>query len=296
MSSSGAARRRWPYHAPGFLRFTDAYGHDGSVVHPDVVDTGPAGWNGHRYWMACTPYYRNDYRQENPSVYWADTPTEWVEATTNPVYPPPAKTSRWNSDPDLVLDPDTGEMALLFRDGRFTPHVARSADGVTWPASPSALRLPGVKEEMVSPSLLRVGSEWWLWGIAHPSRVMYRWTAPRIEGPWKGPVTCTGWNADAWHFNMVEHGGRLLCLMHEGWTTGTAFAASSSDGVVWSKNPRPILVTGRADTWDSLELYRSAMTVHENGTTMRVWYPGRSDTSDSWRLGYTEIPLSEWPA
>lgn len=283
------------YNSTGFLSFTDPYGRGGSAVHPDVYDFGTGGWRGHRFWMVCTPNYSNNYRTENPSIYYADTATAWVEATSNPIYPPPTNTAQWNSDTDLEYDPTSDELVLIFRGGDFAPRISRSGDGAAWSASPTVFAWPGVTEEIVSPSLLRTADgTWHAWGIAHPSRIMYHWTAAAPEGPWSLPVACSGWNTDIWHFNVVEHAGRLLCLMHEGWTTGTAYTASSGNGIAWAKNPSPVLEPNTGG-WDTTELYRSALTVHENLSAARVWYSGRGPTSDSWRLGYTEIPLSKWP-
>ena len=67
-----AQTRPGVYNSSGFMTFTDPYGHNGSVVHPDVLDFGREGWSGHQYWIAATPYYNGNDSQENPCIYYAN--------------------------------------------------------------------------------------------------------------------------------------------------------------------------------------------------------------------------------
>ena len=48
---------------------TPTYDGSGQGMHPSVYDAGAGEtWNGHRYWMAMTPYPNNDSTKENPSI------------------------------------------------------------------------------------------------------------------------------------------------------------------------------------------------------------------------------------
>lgn len=290
-----AQTRPGVYNSTGFMVFTDPYGHNGSVVHPDVLDFGSAGWRGHQYWIAATPYYGGNDKEENPCIYWADHPTQWVEATTNPVYPWPG--SRWNSDTDLVHDPTTDQLVLVFRDAAFDFVCARSDNGVVWPERTTRMEVPALGAERLSPALVRDPStgRWVMWTITVGGK-MWRLTADKIEGPWGDAQECTGLPSDIWHMNMIWHGTRVLCLMQRTMAPGPLHLATSDDGgLSWRINDTPTIATGQKGTWDDHRIYRGALTLHPNGTHARVWYPGWGTGSDTYRIGYTEVPLSEWP-
>src|SRR5665811_1020284 len=70
------------------------------MVHPDVY-FNPAGWNGHKFWMAATPYAGTDSAYENPSIYYSDDGQSWNTPVglTNPVVVKPA--GGYNSDTDI---------------------------------------------------------------------------------------------------------------------------------------------------------------------------------------------------
>lgn len=282
-----------PYNVDHWLTFDDPYGHDGSVVHPDVLDFGEAGWRGRRYWMAATPYWMEDAGLENPCLWASDDVMHWEPAGSNPIYPAPPPPN-WNSDTDIIHDPATDELVLIFRRGDFKTVAARSSDGVTWPTTPTLLDFPGFTGELVSPSLVLAGSTWHAWLIRHPEGTMHHWTAPQVEGPWTLVGECTGWGG-GWHMNVVHDGTKFLMLTHRGARNGDAYCQTSIDGTAWATGTLPVLVRGRAGKWDSNILYRSAIVLHDTDPVMRVWYCGTGPGSWSWRLAYTEIPLTEWP-
>ena len=288
-----------PYNSVGYC-VTPTPDETGCALHPDVVDFERA-WNGYRYWMVYTPYYGNNFRIENPCVVASNDGVIWVvpSGASNPLFPAPENVNEWNSDPDLNYDPVTGELILVWRGGDLWPHISRSSDGVNW-SEPATAILPGVAvtDEVASPSLVKVGNVWYLWGVTHPSRVLTRWQADAPEGPWSDPVVCSGFGPNLWHLNVIRAGQRYLMIAHEGWTaeTGgsTTYAASSLEGVSWDRNPVPILVPSGAG-WDGVELYRGAMTLHDDGIHMRVWYSGRSGAiPKDWHIGLVNVPLIEW--
>src|SRR5699024_10013244 len=63
---------RVPTHDP----LTDA----GEAVHPSVLYF-PDGWNGHRYWMAYTPYAGGTDGREDPCIAYSDDGTNWTVPT-----------------------------------------------------------------------------------------------------------------------------------------------------------------------------------------------------------------------
>ena len=296
-----------PYNAPQHLT-TPTYDGSGNTIHPDVIDFwtthGIRQWNGYRFWMAHTPYPNTDDDYENPSILASHDGVTWVTppGLTNPIYPSPA--SGWNSDTDLTYDVATGQLVLVFRGydqaDPFPHFVARSSDGTTWPATATRLSMTR-PEENTSPALVRMSDGWAMWGVGYPSRTLRRWTATTPEGPWSGPISCSGLTSAAWHIDVCRIGEKLYALIDEGRESEPALdaltiASSTDGGLTWAVGSAPVITKGSGG-WDSLALYRGTLQPHENGTHMRVWYSGRKGvgTMDSWHVGLTEIPLAEWP-
>lgn len=277
---------------------TPTYDGTGSALHPGVLDfrqINGGTWNGWRYWMAMTPYYNNNDTLENPSILVSSDGYTWQEPLEgmNPIYPWPG--ASYNSDTDIEYDPSTDELVLIYKGPgpEFNPRVARSADGVTWPAAATAFAWPNVANEQVSPALIRLpDGTWACWTnkFPTPAAISY-WTAPDPLGPWSGPTACTGFHRMGWHLDVTHVGGIYYMLIFE--QTSNLWAATSRDGYTWASNTTQLMTTAATGSWDSEQLYRGSMTPHENGTHFRVWYPGR--LGKSWRIGYTEIPLTEWP-
>lgn len=298
-----------PYNVPQYAT-TPTYEGSGNTVHVDVVDFwtahGIRQWRGFRFWMAHTPFPDSRSVYENPSIIASNDGLTWVTPAglTNPLYPKPA--AKWNSDTDLSYDPTTGQLVCVFRtyeDGVHQHVRMRSSDGVTWT---EAKRLTdwSAPQENLSPALVRAADgTWMMFGIS-VSRTLRRWTAPAIDGPWSAPVTCSGFPATSWHLDVIRVGDRLLALVDDGKeifyspaSEQGMYAATSTDGgLTWTRNPNRLIVLG-SGLWDNLDIYRGGLQLHENGTHVRVWYCGRKGTgpADSWHVGLTLVPLTEWP-
>lgn len=286
-----------PYNVATFLNIP-TYEGSGQAVHPDVIDfrneASVVGdtWQGWRFWMAMTPYPNSQDEWEDPSILVSQDGIGWQipSGLTNPVYRPTS--GPYNNDPDLVYDPDTDELVLFYRD-YFQWRAARSADGVTWPATSTLIQ----ETIGVSPSVLLDGEGTWHRWSAQGS---YQ-TAPAETGPWTTPAGSSSGSL-GWHSNVVfAPGGGFHAIAHYN-GTGEKYmrALSSPDGLNWTANVTPVLVSGTFD-WSATNLYRAAMTLHEDGDRYRVWYsgqglPGVGPASYPWHMAYTEIPLTEWPA
>ena len=299
-----------PYNVPQYVT-TPTYEGSGNTVHVDIVDFwtahGIRQWRGFRFWMAHTPFPDSRSVYENPSIIASNDGLTWVTPAglTNPLYPTPA--TKWNSDTDLSYDPTTDQLVCVFRtyeDGAHQHVRMRSSDGVTWTAARRLIGWSAPKENL-SPALVRAEDGTWMMFGIDVSRTLRRWTAPTIDGPWSAPVTCTGFPVTSWHLDVIRVGDRLLALVDDGKeifyspeSEQGMYAATSTDGgLTWTRNPNRLIVLG-SGLWDNLDTYRGGLQLHENGTHVRVWYCGRKGTgpSDSWHVGLTEIPLTEWPA
>lgn len=324
---AGSARRRYsappsepppyvipatrPYNAPQHLS-TPTYDGSGNTVHPDVVDFatmhGIPAWNGYRFWMAHTPYPNSNDQFENPSVLASHNGWEWETPVglTNPLYPTPA--GSFNFDTDWAYDPAADQLVLIFGNGNAGWKVARSSDGITWPANPPSMMLDAPPEGPLSKSLVQMADgSWRMFAIGVENRTLLRWSAATPEGPWTLLANGTGLGATTWHLDVCRRGGRLLAFIDCAAENDTRsfeamrVASSADEGLTWAENPDPVIIVNSGG-WDTNRLYRGSIQPHENGTHMRAWYCGLSvwgssgTPSTSWHVGMTAIPLTEWPS
>lgn len=300
-----------PYNVPQYLTTPTEDG-SGSTVHPAVLDFGPNGWRGWRFWMAVTGYWQTDDDYENPHILVSQDGINWQPpiGLTNPVYKVTGVV--FHSDTHLAYDPETDRLWLFFRrlilGAAFELHrqqlfCASSVDGVTWPAAAAELNWtrPYGDGQVLSPAIVCRGpGDWWLFGLYHSTRelVIYRATSP--DGAWTGPTWVPGGpiaDGKAWHLDVIDDGGTFRAIIDIGpkylnFPDGLV-AGSSRDGLNWSWSPTHLMDVSAEPAWDSGELYRTTFTPHEDGARFRVWYSANGP--DSWRTGYTELPRSLWP-
>lgn len=147
-----------------------------SQTHPSIYYNA-SGWNGHKWWLATTPYPYSVGVFENPCIYYADDqidgtpPVEFtpISGTADGIYTvinnPITKVSSnadTNSDPDIIVINDV--MYMISRDNadHHNPFMQKSLTGEAWTprgVTPLwdnvSLGLP----ELVSPSFLKVDNK-----------------------------------------------------------------------------------------------------------------------------------------
>ena len=286
------------------------------ATHPDVLDFGTAGWNGHRYWMGYTPYTGGLIRYENPCVAYSDDGNTWVEpgVGVNPVATYPGVDGEddlnYYSDTDLVHDPATGLLWLYWRQqivngtaGQEILLASSSADGVEW-SEPVTVVTTAKHRMVLSPAVLRVGpGDWRMWTIGYdggtgenPRHAMR--TAPSPTGPWSAPTLLTFQGLTGttpWHTNVTrdpETGDLFQILTCRPPGQWGLYALRSSDGVTWKTNPNPVLL-GRAGGWDE-NPYRATMTLTADGENYDVWYGATNGAQNTWRMGRFQVSRRAW--
>lgn len=308
-----------PYNVP-VAAITPTYEGSGEGIHPGVVDFtaqhGIPAWNGHRYWMAMTPYADNKAAIENPSILASSDGYTWVvpAGLTNPIDTGPAGAG-YNSDTDLVYDPDTDRLWCFWREHNYGDtsrpigellHCAWSTNGAAWTVIQEVLvsQVPGNAAQsmaFLSPAVVRRGlGDWCMVSMGRPAvgSSPRLWSATAPTGPWTedGPVTFTwtGMNAqEVWHFGMTYFNGTYHALLDiNGPTTQANYAATSTDAQAWNvAGATPVIA--ETSGWDTRP-YRACLTPHEDGDKARVWYSAYGTTG--WRTGYTQAPLTAWPS
>ena len=291
-----------PYNVPVHLT-TPTYEGSGNAVHPDVIDfhnLGRQSWGGYRYWMAHTPYPGSLAVHENPAILASHDGINWElpPGARDPLWP---NEGLWNSDTDLVYDPDSDELVVIWRKRDFLPWTLRSPDGIDWPEVATPVTWTPIPSQAVSPAVVREpDGTWSMWCVSSPERETWMWRgAPTPEGPWPDQPLFCGYKIRPWHIDVQRVGGRYLALFtygKENEAPQPIYAASSLDGQRWVENPVPIL-SPTTDGWDQ-RLYRATLQAHPHrGDLIQVWYSGQRGLgpTDSWHHGYTLIPSSEWP-
>lgn len=297
-----------PYNAP-MPNITPTPDGTGIVIHPSVIDFHKvpevAGdWNGWRYWQANTPMASDS--QENPIILVSNNGFRWEvpAGLTNPLYGPP-DVGTYNSDTDIEYDPDLDRLVLIYRTGDDRCWVADSPDGVTWPAEATlAFASTGTTPSTnpithgLSPSLVRFGPGDWRVFVAYNSNLIagtaYR-TATDPLGTWSAP-TVTPWSSiRPWHPSIIRDGSTLRAAVSG--QHGRLYVASSTDnGNTWLENELTLLLSieqGAGAAWEDPPFYRSTIQPWDEDT-YQLWYTTKS--ANSWRMAYTRVPKSLWPA
>ena len=171
------------------------YDGSGQVVHPDVA-VFRDGFAGHTYWLAATPYPNGNAGYENPSIF-TDLARRWgvPNGLVNPVVPAPGLPA-YNSDPDVVYDPDAGALRMYYRltsNNEDQVLMRATTDGVRWTGPVSVAAASGIS--IVSPAVVRMpDGRWAMWsvraldgGCLTTATVLERRTSP--DGiRWSAPV------------------------------------------------------------------------------------------------------------
>lgn len=264
----------------------------GQATHPSVVDV-PGGWNGHRYWMAYTPYAYADNAVEDPCVAWSDNGISWTEVDTAfPLDDAPGSTI-YNSDTHLALV--DGTMYVTWRKVESgvsaTFYMRTSTTGFTW--TPTETVWSAGLTSAFSQVLEKSATGWRLWfvGGGSGSRNL-SWidtTAARPTSGWgaiQSTMLPTPVGREPWHVDIRRLGSRWWGVL-----TDTDIGRNgincqirlmqSADGITWDVAATQ-LVPHLGHSHDVL--YKAALTVTGATTvpTVRLWYSGLSADAGWW--------------
>lgn len=291
-----------PYNVPIYA-ITPTPDGTGRALHPDVV-VFAAPWHGYRYWMAVTPYPPDD-REENPTILCSHDGYQWFypPGLTNPIDPWPGQAinavSWYNSDTDMIYDPDTDELVAIWREVKTDNYeriwMSHSPDGTNWAPKVQILQIDGTTEDQCpSPSIIRVDENDWRLYAVRSTGLDRMWSSTSRDGPFADPVdmhfTYAGAEFAVYHGDVIYNGGRWYAILHK--TAGTGdHPATSSDGINWTVGPQ--IIASRSGKWDA-NVYRPCLFPDPGGGFMHVWYSTLSGTF-SCRVGYTRLPMWWWP-
>ena len=273
----------------------DTYDGSGEVVHPDEARVPPGWGGGDPRRMAITPYPGGDSHFENPSLFAGRSGVAWwlEPGAPNPVVMP---TAGYLSDPDVVFDPELGELRLYYRmvAGANRILLVRSTNGSTWSA-PVEL-FAGPNHTIVSPSVVRrAPGEWLMWTVnggggcsAASASVELRRSSDGVVWSAAEPVALEQAGFFPWHIDVrwIEPLGQYWALFNVktpgSCTTPALYLATSADGVQWTTYPSPVLVRGALPAFAHV-VYRSTLAYDETLDEVTFWYSGAAYALGRWR-------------
>jgi hypothetical protein len=280
------------------------YDGSGQAVHPDFVRL-PSAWADGPFRFVATPYPRGDANYENPSLYTGSSGTSWMvpNGVQNPLERPGS--GAYLSDPDMVYDPDVGELRIYYR--RVTSEneiwMIHSADGVIWSAPVLTVKAPN--HLIVSPTIVRRStSEWLMWSVnsgrigcgGSSSTVELRRSSDGVR--WSAPETASLHDPDgfAWHIDVEwipsrsEYWAVYPMKVAGSCTTDRLRFATSGDGLHWTTYPSPLLTRGATDQLRDV-VYRSTLDFDATASVVTLWYSGAKNDhgSYSWHLAWERI-------
>lgn len=273
------------------------YDETGQLTHPDVYDAGQGNtWNGHRYWMAMTPYANSDVSRENPSIVVSSDGVTWTvpAGLTNPIDPRPDAPG-YNADTDLLLAQDNKLYCYYMdNDGSTQNRILckSSADGVTW--GDEVELFTAAFTGAVSPAVIWDGSQYVMWYIDASATpyTLYRRTSVSPDSDWSAASACTidiltvasRW---IWHIDVVLDSGTYHAFVAASiiGTSARLYYATSADGLTWSVRQDRLLTITKSG-WDNMTIYRS--TAVKTTTGFDIWYSATT-SGGQWYVGKTTM-------
>jgi hypothetical protein len=264
--------------------------YDGSdqVVHPDILAEPD------RITLAITPYPYSNGDFENPSLFSTTDGVHFdpLAGAPAPLVPTPAYDH--NDDPDLRIDPVTGEHELLYletlRPDTQTVVALRSRDLVTWTRTDAIVYdFSKFDDFLVSPAAIVAddGTTHMFYVELVPGRPVPDANPPATVDIIQELVSADGrtWDKAAkhpiqvdlgavnpWHLDAIRGPNGFAILLSgfvDDFGRQDLFLLTSPDLVTWTMRPEPLL-SHLDSSLAVYSLYRSTGIV--SGNTLAVWY------------------------
>ena len=260
-------------------------------THPSVKFFSE-GWNGHKYWMAYTPYPGNANMHENPCITYSEDGINWREdGINNPIAPKPTQSGAYNSDVHLVFANNILE--CWWREVVNNVEIIvrkKSSNGTTWGEREELYRTPtNTADCCLSPSIIFDEGKYKIWVVYKRQCLKYyestdgtNWIYIRDIN-----VSTTDGVFKVWHFDIIKNNDIyefVGCYQYNGQFDKNNFIyyAKSKDNITYS-TPIKILGNGDEGQFDDLELYRPCLCIDDKGN-YRMYY-GAQKNIRIWHIG-----------
>lgn len=283
------------------------YDGSGQAVHPDYAHL-PASWAGDPLRLVATPYPAGNATLENPSLFTGTDGIDWAvpQRVSNPLVRPDVG---YLSDPDILYDPDAGELRIYYRKVTTENEIwmIRSTNGSTWSIPVPIVHAPN--HFIVSPSVVRrSANDWLMWSVnsgaigcgARSTTVELRRSTDGIS--FSAPETATlsdpdgfPWHIDVeWIASLGQYWAVYPVKVSGSCTTDRLRLATSTDGLHWQSYPSPVLTRGASEELNDV-VYRSSLAYDETTGDVTLWYSGAmlADGAYSWHLAWERLPRTE---
>ncbi|HYV96804.1 MAG TPA: hypothetical protein VE967_05065 [Gemmatimonadaceae bacterium] len=263
----------------------ETYEGSGQTVHPDFLSI--PGWPAQRNGLlALTPYPNGMSMYENPVVYTSRDLLRWTVPvpSLNPVVSP---SNGYLSDPDIVYDPDSGQVLMYYRQVAAENEIMlmRSRDLFAWSAPVRVVHAPN--HEVVSPAVVRrSATDWMMWSVnghggcaSAESSVELRRSSDGVTWSDPLPVALDQPGFAPWHIEVQwvpsrsEYWALYNAKTTESCNTPALFFATSKDGVTWTTYPSPLLERGDAPQFRDI-VYRSTFVFNSETGIVTFWFSG----------------------
>lgn len=247
--------------------------------HPSVVYV-PNGWNGHRCWMAQTPYppfhvapYKD--RWELPCIHYSDDGLHWKSIEANPIddlTEEQIASHGYHSDPHLVMK--DGVLYCYYRlmenyDELTTILRKHSVDGVHW-SERDEIKVESVRQkvesDIISPAIVWTGEKWRMYYVDDTYTNTQRGIqVAESEDGIHFSVVGSVWKRQEvkpWHIEVQLISKVYYLLVHDV-DNNALWLYSSSDGLHFDNGKHILHASHKLSDFWSHKLYR-ACVVKEN--------------------------------
>lgn len=223
--------------------------------HPSVMYFSN-GWNGHRFWMAQTPFPPDDVppyrdRHELPCIHFSDDGLAWVPIEGNPIddiSTEMVESHNYLSDPHLVFRDGIMECyyrLTLLKDKQLIDNQTlllrkRSFDGVHWSSREIVADLQKPEDEaiwgtqIISPAIRWDGQQYQCWYIdssvyVKGRKILMTTSADGIV--WHKHSVCSltcPFYIDPWHIDVQYYDGLYQLIVYDDWQL---YWFDSADGI-----------------------------------------------------------------
>ncbi len=246
--------------------------------HPSVVYVSE-GWNGHRFWMAQTPYppfhvapYKD--RWELPCIHYSDDGMHWNTIDANPIddlTDEQMANHSYHSDPHLVMK--DGVLYCYYRlmennDAKTTILRKKSVDGIHWSDREMITfdngksTLDNCKLEIISPAVVWTGEKWRMYYVDDTFTNLQRGIQlAESEDGILFEVVGSVWKQQEvkpWHIDVQLIDGIYYLLIHDV-DNNSLWLYTSQDGIQFGEGKEVLRVSGRLTDFWSHKLYRACL-------------------------------------
>lgn len=279
--------------------------------HPSVVYAS-SGWNGHRWWMAQTPFPPHNVppykdRWELPCIHFSDDGIHWHSIDKNPIddiTDKQIKSYGYLSDPHLILVNDV--LYCYYRlmsdwDKQTTIYLKRSTDGFHWSDRELVCSVASAVREMVSPAIVCTDGMFRMYYVDGHFTNLNRGIqmCESMDGvhfgePFRVHYQTTSMfnSVIPWHIDVQRIGEKVYMVLYDQ-EQECLFLLLSTDGISFEIKQRLLQVSKRWGCFYNQKLYRACLV--KAGQLFRVYFSAtngesahiglmESHTNDDWHI------------